>query len=131
MTSNLPVALLTCGISEHVHPFNDGVFAELAFDVKNRLLNVLFGNLIDTMRIFSMGRLCAAIVATFIIAIIGDFLHIRKQIGLNVIRRSIPLSQLFDRLQIRSNHIQSTYQQPMIDDFAEQFVNRITDTRGG
>ena len=42
MTSNLPVALLTCGISEHVHPFDDGVFAELAFDVKNRLLNVLF-----------------------------------------------------------------------------------------
>ena len=131
MTSNLPVALLTCGISEHVHPFNDGVFAELAFDVKNRLLNVLFGNLIDTMRIVSMGRVCAAIVATFIIAIIGDFLHIRKQIGLNVIRRSIPLSQLFDRLQIRSNHIQSTYQQPMIDDSAEQFVNRIAYARGG
>ena len=86
MASNLPVALLTCGISEHVHSFDDGVFPEFAFDVKNRLLNVLFGNLIDTMRIFSMGRLCAAIVATFIIAIIGGFLHIRKQVGLNIVR---------------------------------------------
>ena len=70
MTSNLPVALLTCGISKHIHPLNDGVFAELAFDIQNRLLNVLFGNLIDTMRIFSMERLRTAIVATFTIATI-------------------------------------------------------------
>ena len=70
MTSNLPVALLTCGISEHIHPLNDGVFAELAFDIQNRLLNVLFGNLIDTMRILSMERLRTAIVATFTIATI-------------------------------------------------------------
>ena len=46
------------------------LFAELAFDIQNRLLNVLFGNLIDTMRIFSMERLRTAIVATFTIATI-------------------------------------------------------------
>ena len=56
MTSNLSVALLTCGISEHVHSFDDGVFAELAFDVKNRLLHMLFGNLINNLHIVSIGR---------------------------------------------------------------------------
>ena len=91
---------------------------------------MLFGNLVDTMRIFSMGRLRAAIVATFTIATVGSFLHIRKQIRLNVIRYSIPLSQPLNRLQIRGNHIQSTHQQPMIDDSAEQLVNSIAYARG-
>ena len=31
-------------------------FAELAFDVKNRLLHMLFGNLIDNPHIVSVGR---------------------------------------------------------------------------
>ena len=70
MTSNLPVALLTCGISEHVHSFDDGVFTELAFDVKNRLLHMLFGNRIDNLHIVSIGRPRVVIdVITAIVAI--------------------------------------------------------------
>ena len=46
------------------------LFAELAFDVKNRLLHMLFGNLIDNPHIVSIGRPRVVIdVITAIVAI--------------------------------------------------------------
>ena len=43
MTSYLLVALLACGVIEHIHGLDDGISAEFAFDVQKRLLHMQFG----------------------------------------------------------------------------------------
>ena len=126
MTSYLLVALLACGVIEHIHGLDDGISAEFAFDVQKRLLHMQFG--VPSWRI--LGTTIGGTHSLAFGRISGSGIHRRfhrgEQIRLRIFGRGRlpPFLKLLVGQHIGGDHIQPTDQQTPVYDRKEAYRPR-------
>lgn len=131
MTSYLLVALLACGVIEHIHGLDDGISAEFAFDVQKRLLHMQFG--VPSWRI--LGTTIGGTHSLAFGRISGSGIHRRfhrgEQIRLRIFGRGRlpPFLKLLVGQHIGGDHIQPTDQQTPVYDRKEKLIDRVANTR--
>ena len=131
MTSYLLVALLACGVIDHILGLDDGFTAEFSFDVQKRLLHMQFG--VPSWRI--LGTTIGGTHSLAFGRISGSGIHRRFQRGEQIRLRKFgrgrlpPFLKLLVGQHIGGDHIQPTDQQTPVYDRKEKLIDRVANTR--
>ena len=128
MTSYLLVALLACGVIEHIHGLDDGISAEFALMLE-RCCTMQFASLRRILEPPSAERIASHSAASAEAESTSASIVANKSGAYIRTRPPAAFPQVARRSAHRHDHIHPTDQQTPVDNRKEKLIDRVANTR--